>query len=185
MGESSNLCTIVHTMELRWFGWFPIHGTSMGLPYESGMDSANPEKYSLIPSKRWNEGLSSQDLKRRISWGFPARHGDSPSSLDGLVQGKSIYKWMLTRGTPMTLETSSSMFGDEICWGCSEHVAQRVVTHRCGGKVTFSNLSVTGEEGRRWGGPIFPMLSNSGSNLRASRIFYTWYPSRTWLISCL
>jgi hypothetical protein len=26
--------------------------------------------------------------------------------MDGLFHGKSIYKWMMTGGTPMTLETS-------------------------------------------------------------------------------
>ena len=34
-------------------------------------------------------------------------NGDTPSSLDGLFHGKSIYKWMITRarGTPMIQET--------------------------------------------------------------------------------
>ena len=40
-------------------------------------------------------------------WGFPARHGGT-QSLDALFHGKSHeLKWMITRGTPMTMETST------------------------------------------------------------------------------
>ena len=36
------------------------------------------------------------------SWGFPARHGGIPSSLDGFCEReKSNLKWIVTRGTPI------------------------------------------------------------------------------------
>ena len=37
-----------------------------------------------------------------INGGVPARHGGTPLSLDGLFQGKSIYRWMMTGGTPIS-----------------------------------------------------------------------------------
>ena len=39
-----------------------------------------------------------------VSYGVFNSHGGT-HKLDGLFHGTSIYKWMMTEGTPMTLET--------------------------------------------------------------------------------
>ena len=42
-------------------------------------------------------------------WGFPARHGGTPLSLHGFCERENpIYKWMMTRGTPMAPELRPS-----------------------------------------------------------------------------
>ena len=42
--------------------------------------------------------------------GFPARHGGTPMTLIGFMESPkwmmTVLKWMMTRGTPMTQETS-------------------------------------------------------------------------------
>ena len=51
---------------------------------------SGPRHARWAPSKKIDMGVSS--------------HGDTPKT--GWFNGKSIYKWIITRGTPMTLETS-------------------------------------------------------------------------------
>ena len=91
-------------------------------------DSELRERGATVPREvpvkpRFVEGT----WEYNISWGVPARHEITPLSLVGFFQGRSHRsKWMMTRGTPMTLETTLCVAALRVwfpegpspsCWG--------------------------------------------------------------------
>ena len=62
-------------------------------------------------------------------------HGAIPMTMDGLFHGKSIYKWMMTGGTPHDYGKPPHVLSDSILQECRE--PQRIDQRQCIWKPEF------------------------------------------------